>query len=617
MPLTNESNIRPMTAGAGYASSTSEMIKTKRGVKKSTKSTLEWAKDTEKKIHKLIEESSLLMAQGESSSAVQKANDAVNAQKQLSERMVSSDLEKESCSDMTFLVWFHLASLYEKCGMFTEAIDSYFIIQKQKKFQYQENVCRLRINMANVYRSMEKYQEAIKLYRKALDNLPREVKKLKFYIHRSIGNTFLDAGSIKEAIVEYEAVAMSLDADIETCFNLLLCYIKSGNIQKVTQTFMKIVDVYGTTSKVDEEVSGAVEIENDFKDLVVTSTRIVCRYLCRNKCDEELRWLHDQLKDRTPFIAQYIGIDDALLNISQNEFKIAIKMLKSYENKGAEISTAISINLTTIYSLEGKHEFADHHADAALASSRFNPRALVNKGNRLFIKDDFSSAREFYLDAINIDYTNFEAMYNLAITNRRLGFLTEALECFQKLLTQNKNEPRVLYQLVNIFDDTDDKNSASKWLNLLSSCLPTDPGILLRAVNIGQDLNHEGEGLSECFHNVLESHRLYPSNLDAIGHLSIWFVRQQKYEKALYFFRCASVIQPKENKWRYMMANCYRKLMKNNEAFEIYESIRSRSPHDKECLKHLIQLSREIGSSSIDYEYNPRDVSNELEAIRD
>ena len=69
----------------------------------------------------------------------------------------------------------------------------------------------------------------------------------------------------------------------------------------------------------------------------------------------------------------------------------------------------------------------------ALATKRFNPNALVNKGNSLFVKENYAEAKELYLKAIGVDSTNFEAIYNLGLVNARLGLIPEAVHAFKRL----------------------------------------------------------------------------------------------------------------------------------------------------------------------------------------
>jgi tetratricopeptide (TPR) repeat protein len=43
---------------------------------------------------------------------------------------------------------------------------------------------------------------------------------------------------------------------------------------------------------------------------------------------------------------------------------------------------------------------AEKYADLAIRQDRYNAMALVNKGNCLFVKNEFGKAKELYLEAI-------------------------------------------------------------------------------------------------------------------------------------------------------------------------------------------------------------------------
>ena len=68
--------------------------------------------------------------------------------------------------------------------------------------------------------------------------------------------------------------------------------------------------------------------------------------------------------------------------------------------------------------------------DIALNNDRYNARALVNKGNCLFMKNDFRKAKELYLEAIGVEADCIEALYNLGFVNKKLNLFIEALQVF-------------------------------------------------------------------------------------------------------------------------------------------------------------------------------------------
>lgn len=93
----------------------------------------------------------------------------------------------------------------------------------------------------------------------------------------------------------------------------------------------------------------------------------------------------------------------------------------------------------------------------------------------------------------------------------------------------------------------------------------------------------------------MESYRYNPAKLDVISCLGMHHVKQDQYEKAVLFFERASQIQPKESKWRLMIASCYRRMNLYNEALKVYDEIHNEYPDNIECLRYLVQIRKELG----------------------
>lgn len=91
---------------------------------------------------------------------------------------------------------------------------------------------------------------------------------------------------------------------------------------------------------------------------------------------------------------------------------------------------------------------------------------------------------------------------------------------------------------------------------------------------------------TQRFHYHSESYRFYPVDMEVISWLGAYFVKSEMYEKvcsillsscfyccwqAMAYFIRASQIQPKEVKWRLMIASCYRRIGNFQQALKIYE----------------------------------------------
>lgn len=60
-----------------------------------------------------------------------------------------------------------------------------------------------------------------------------------------------------------------------------------------------------------------------------------------------------------------------------------------------------------------------HHKKDYDQADRYNPAALINKGNTVFVKKDYEKAAEFYKEALRNDSSCTEALYNLGKLNRQ------------------------------------------------------------------------------------------------------------------------------------------------------------------------------------------------------
>lgn len=93
----------------------------------------------------------------------------------------------------------------------------------------------------------------------------------------------------------------------------------------------------------------------------------------------------------------------------------------------------------------------------------------------------------------------------------------------------------------------------------------------------------------------MESYRYNPYKIDVISWLGIHNVKNESYEKAVEFFERASQVQPKEVKWRLMVASCYRRMNLFQQALDMYENIHKDHPDNIECLRYLVTICKDLG----------------------
>merc|ERR1711881_652376 len=144
-------------------------------------------------------------------------------------------------------------------------------------------------------------------------------------------------------------------------------------------------------------------------------------------------WLIESLNHHGfPRIASELEIAKASYFLRYKEFDQAIATLRKFERKEPSLMACAATNLSFLYFLEAEHANAEKYADIAVKADRYNARALVNKGNCMFMNDEFERAKEVYLEAIGVTADCLEAIYNLGMTNIHLGDISEKTGDYQK-----------------------------------------------------------------------------------------------------------------------------------------------------------------------------------------
>ena len=464
-------------------------------------------KQLEKKVNELIEESCFAASRGEYQLALEKAKESGRKERMLvrqREQLSSSD---QINLDLTYSVLFNLANQYAANEMFSEALNSYQVIVKNKMFS---NAGRLKVNMGNIYFKQRNYSKAIKLYRMALDQVPNTHKNMRVKIMQNIGITFVKMAQYSDAITSFEHI-MSEESNFQTGFNLILCYFAMGDREKMKKTFQKLLtvdlkiddeDKYMASSE-DKQYSLIVEVikndamrqierekKNEAERCIMMATKIISPAI-ENSFTAGYDWCIDQVKNSQYMdLAHSLEIDKAIGYLKHKDFQQAVETLKSFEKKDTKVAATAATNLSFLYSLEGQLPNADKYAEVALQADRYNPSALVNKGNVLFAKGDYEKAREFYRDALSNDSSCVEALYNMGLSNKKLKCYEDALESFYKLHTILRNSPQVMYQLADIHDKLDNIPEATEWLLQVIGMVPSDATILQR---LGEMYDNEGD----------------------------------------------------------------------------------------------------------------------------
>lgn len=609
----------------GFNSTTSDKLFKAQSKLKTQKSVGE--KDPDRKIKKMeeelneiIDQSSLFFYDKKPIEALNKAKEAQQKMRVFEKYLKTNDLSDLLNVELYFSVGMNLATMFEKNKLFQEALSEY---SKLLDMKAHDNTFLVRVNMGNIYFQQEQYSMAIKMYKMALDMAPAKFGMIKFKLMKNIGHAYVKKKEFLEAISVYEDI-INKYPDFESAFNLILCLYTIGDKEKLKRSFVEMLNIetYWNDDKADndqeEEKSNEDPLlaelslrRNKEISYITDSAKLIAPIIEDNILDG-YEWLIETLKNsKYSEIQPELEISRALVHVKNKNIEVAIDSLKSFEKKDKRMMTLASTNLGFLYLLEKDFENAEKYCDMALNNDRYNSKALVNKGNCYFYKNDFLRAKENYLEAIGVEADCIEALYNLAFVNKKINAFGEALTALEKLQSIISTAPEVLYQMANIYELVGDNKNALKWYDLLHSTLPNDPNINAK---IGMLYSLEKDE-AQAYYHYLESFKQLPVNLDTIAWLGIYFVRNLNYEKACFFFERASLIQPKDNKWNLMIASCNRRMGKMDKALSLYEEIYNEDPDNLESLRFIVQICQELGRDCEEYQISLRKLERELEAI--
>jgi intraflagellar transport protein 88 len=626
---------RPMTSvnAKGYTSKQRDVLSENFGEfgkgrappleKRADNSPEDMAREKERQVNQLLEESSYCTSVKDYQAALDKAKEAQKKERALCRFREEKNTQEQNL-DLTFAILFNLARAYQVNSMYTEALDTYLSIAKNKNFPQSG---RLRVNMGNIYFEQRKFSLAKQMYTMALDQImPAHNAEMRHKIMKNIALCHIKTGKYDEAAEKLQEIVESSNADIEIAFNLVLCHYARGKKDDMKEAFRTLLEVKLPGLKQDEDLDDETnsilndDLRNHLKnqyvlfinlrtivdinsnnrqrkhyDLILKSAKLIAEVIDTNwergydyVIEQAKRFEHT--RERCDIVNE-LEMTKALQYMKHKMFKQAIESLKAFEKKDRKLQAISATNLCYIFLLEGDLKSASKYANLAVQADKYSAPALVNKGNCYFLKKEYEDAKNMFLEALDNEADCIQAMYNFGLTTKELKEYDEALKTFKKLYSLIPESIEVIYQIASVYNRMGDDENAVKWYNMLSSRVPADPGVLYDLGSLYSKKNDE----SQAYNSYLESYKYYPINMDVVSWLGLYFVRHEIYEKALAYFERACQIQPNEVNWQLMVASCHRRIGNYQQAKKCYSQINTRYPENLECLRYLVQICTELG----------------------
>ncbi|CAG9770980.1 unnamed protein product [Ceutorhynchus assimilis] len=608
---------RPMTAvrGAGYTSGTNKPFDPLNQANLQTPP-LELQKDDspeekmrqqEIRIMQLVEEACVAQSEGEPKKALTKAKEASHKERSLIKMQEQNGLGNHHNIDLTFAVLFNLANQYASNELYTEALNTYQMITKNRMFA---NAYRLKVNMGNIFFKQGHFQTAVKMYRMALDQVPSSQKNLRIKIMHNIAMVFVKMGQWEEAVNSLEFI-MSEQACHRAGLHLVVCCRALEDQDRMRTAFMLLLSVpmdiededkYNLEQDNPEDALLALAIQNDDlhkyemakkKDAeycILTSAKLIAPFV-EESLDKGYDWCVSLIKNsQYAPLASDLEINKAVMFLKQNQLPQAIETLKAFE-RDSEIALNAATNLSFIYYLQGDYDTALQYSQTVENCKTPNANGYVNFGACLMAKNHLDKAIQSFQKALALDSNHFEAIFNLGLCLKRQGHYVEALSCFQRFAGSLALLPAVVCQVANLLELIGDVEAATDTYQQLLGLAPTDAKALQK---LGELFDHEGDK-QQAHHYHVDSFRYYPANLSVIEWLGSYYIEMQVVEKALTYFEKAALMQPGEPKWNMMVAGCHRRSGNMHKALTLYQEIHRQFPENLECLRFLIRLCGDLG----------------------
>lgn len=106
-------------------------------------------------------------------------------------------------------------------------------------------------------------------------------------------------------------------------------------------------------------------------------------------------WILESLKaSYFPEVESEVEICKAMAYLKKKNIEKSIETLKGFEKKDKIMMARVATNISFLFFLEKDLTNAEKYAEIAITYDRYNARALVNRGNCLFMKNEFLRAKE-------------------------------------------------------------------------------------------------------------------------------------------------------------------------------------------------------------------------------
>ncbi|KAJ0179268.1 hypothetical protein K1T71_004980 [Dendrolimus kikuchii] len=630
---------RPVTAlrAAGYTSAPRDLPAKDEHKEDSIEDKV---KQMEARIMALVEESCMLSArsdpdddatnkkEGDLAQALAKAQEASALERQLIRMQEQANLGDTHNLDLTFAVLCNLADQYALNEMYTEALNTYQLLTRNKLFPHAN---RLKVNMGNIYFKMGEHPKALKLYRMALDQTPTAEKDLRMKVMHNIGLLLVRMGKFRDAVTNFQHI-MHEQGDFQTGLHLVLCSVALNDAEGGKAAFHAMLDVEPPTYHQDI----AIDDENDAYECVV-------RDVVRG--DRLSRWSRRAAADaeRCLALAAAALTNPAARDDDSGGMSWCVEALRGYSGGAAGARLELGGALSGLRALRAPAATAGQRALQRLkAVARAHPddRVLRAEANAdaafvAYALGNWSEARALGESASRDDPYSCAARVCGALASARAPpsgansaspapAWRDAIAQLSAATHLDPADPIAMHDLALALEQSGDEGSAeaaeARWRvvrgaggagptlrNMAAAALarraqhPADADhwySLIGSWDAGvtcalAQLHSEMGDTQTAKNHYQDVEAVWPCDLTALE----WLARESPPEDALQYYRRAARLQPNNPQWGLLMGGCLRANGRYQEALALYKKMNARFSDNIQCLKLIVKLCGDQGLS--------------------
>ncbi|MBT3209056.1 MAG: tetratricopeptide repeat protein [Bacteroidetes bacterium] len=314
----------------------------------------------------------------------------------------------------------------------------------------QDKYDMLNYGAANLF--YKKYSEAIQNFTEVLENSPNNIFALQ-----NRAQCFLNSNQVEKAIEDLLIVNKLVANSV--CYNLAICFSKIGNIkeaiehleQHLNSKYKKpksFIRLDKNLNNVQNTKEWNILWEKDWYSKLELSIDEASNLFENNKTNEALDIL-DKILDnhKRNYKAYYLR---AKVLSSLKQYKFAIEDM----NKVIELKSKNAnyyLDRAKLYSLQAKKKKAMEDINMAISLSPESVLLVFERAKIELKFKQYSNAKkdfENYLEYYHLDY---EAIYNLGISNFHIEKYNEALDNFSEILSSDPSSTKSFIARANTY----------------------------------------------------------------------------------------------------------------------------------------------------------------------